>query len=180
MKIFTSPETERVSSVEGTDRRTVVSRSGSPSRAGKSFFFTTFRNLDRCSDLASTFFDPPARAQGRVCSVRTLPFPREAYRARGISRSAFKLQGPTDPPLDLRDRVARQRERDSSVHGQPTDHQRRAEGRMLPFRIPTSLRMDRRDTRFAKGPSAECRPQDETPASRKDRRRFHLRSPTFD
>ena len=118
--------------------------------------------------MASTFFGPPARAQGRVCSVRTLPFPREAYRARGISRSAFKLQGPTDPPLDLSRDLGARAGGNGPVSSRPADRAdelkggciplptrhplcERTQGRSFPsFRVPTA----RRDTRVAKGPTA--------------------------
>ena len=69
----------------------------------------------------------------------------EAYRARGISRSGFKLQGPTTRRSTSPGTLGPARGgTDPSVHGQPT--------------VPTSLREDaslyRRDTRVAKGPTA--------------------------
>ena len=111
--------------------------------------------------------------KGGVCSVRTLPFPREAFRAHGISRSGFKLQGPTTRRSTSPGTLGPARGgTDPSVHGQPTVPTSLREDASLSFRIPTALRKDRRDTHVAKGPSAECRPQDETPALRRDRRRF--------
>ena len=86
---------------------------------------------------------PPIVPKGGVCSVRTLPFPREAYRARGISRSGFKLQGPTTRRSTSPGTLGPARGgTDPSVHGQPTVPTSLREDASLSFRIPTALRKD--------------------------------------
>ena len=100
--IFTSPETERVSPLGLSEP---ARRRGRANR----FFFTLFQNLDRCSDLASTISRPPAKAcvaslcrespAGRHQPDSTVS-PTKVIGPVAFGRSGFKLQGPTDPPLD--------------------------------------------------------------------------------
>ena len=80
---------------------TVVSRARSPVPAGKSFFFHPFSEFRPCFRLGFNLNRPPRRSCVPHCPDSTVsPTYTKHIEPRGISRSGFKLQGPTDPPLD--------------------------------------------------------------------------------
>ena len=144
----------------GSRPGTVVSRTASPVSAGEiDFFDTIFGN----STVLQTWLQPvsalPPMGVPHCPDSTVSPTYTKHIEPRGISRSGFKLQGPTTRRSTSPGTLGPARGgTDPSVHGQPT--------------VPTSLREDaslyRRDTRFAKGPKggvslrSVCRPQDET------------------